>query len=525
LYPKWYSGRRAGRAPYMGWLQRRAGGWDKGWMTNLIELSRLALDQDASKEAIEFEGQFYTWGDIRRVAHALAAVLEASGAAADAPIAFIPRSRPSALAALLGLTAAGRTIQMVYGFQSPAAITRDIEKLTPAAVLAAAEDFSQPLIALLRDRGIAGIALDGMSVHAIPSLEYSRWQRTSDALVDPRIELLTSGTTGPPKRFAATYAMIATHLVGNSNLSMANRSEGSATPPVMLYFPISNISGLYMTMPALLSGKRVLLLDRFSFDAWHQYVLKYRPEASGLPAACIQLVLDRKIPREDLASVRTMSTGAAPVDPTVQRAFEEHYGIPILLSYGATEFAGPVTYMTAELHAIWGEKKFGSVGRALPGAKLRVIDPVTGAEVAPGVEGLLEVVSPRIGPDWIRTSDLAVLDADGFLFVRGRADGAINRGGFKILPEIIERSLLLHPGILAAAVVALPDRRLGQVPCAAIQFKSGVEAPTPAEVEAHLRDYVPATHIPVEWRFVSDLPKTPSMKIDRPAVARLFDAG
>jgi long-chain acyl-CoA synthetase len=496
-------------------------------MTYLSELSRQALDQDASKEAIEFEGQFYTWGDIRRVADELAAVLEATGAGTTAPIAFIPRSRPSALAALLGLTATSRTIQMVYGFQSPTAITRDIEKLAPAAVLAAAGDFSEPLVALLRDRGIAGIALDGMSVRAVPSLEYSRWQQTAETSLGPRIELLTSGTTGPPKRFAATYAMIATHLVGNSNVPMTNRSAGSAmaTPPVMLYFPISNISGLYMTMPTLLSGKRVLLLDRFNFDAWHQYVLKYRPEASGLPAACIQMVLDRKIPREDLASVRTMSTGAAPVDPTVQRAFEEHYGIPILLSYGATEFAGPVTYMTAELHAIWGKEKFGSVGRALPGAKLRVIVPATGAEVAPGVEGLLEVVSPRIGPDWIRTSDLAVLDADGFLFVRGRADGAINRGGFKILPEVIERSLLLHPGILAAAVVALPDRRLGQVPGAAIQFKSDVVAATPEEVEAHLRDYVPATHIPVVWRFVSDLPKTPSMKIDRPAVARLFDAG
>jgi acyl-coenzyme A synthetase/AMP-(fatty) acid ligase len=134
------------------------------------------------------------------------------------------------------------------------------------------------------------------------------------------------------------------------------------------------------------------------------------------------------------------------------------------------------------------------------------------------------VISPRIGPDWIRTSDIAMIDADGFLFHRGRADGAIMRGGFKLLPETIERALLLHDSISAAAVVGLADKRLGQVPAAAIQLKRGVEQPATAELEAHLRGHVTAPHIPVVWRFVAALPTTPSLKIDRPAVRRLFEA-
>src|SRR5439155_3920483 len=103
----------------------------------------------------------------------------------------------------------------------------------------------------------------------------------------------------------------------------------------------------------------------------------------------------------------------------------------------------------------------------------------------------------------------------GFVFLRGRADGAIMRGGFKVLPESIERALQAHPAVSVAAVAGVPDRRLGQVPAAAIQFSPGVERPGVDELKAHLRQHVLVTHIPVHWRVVDELPRTPSMKLDR----------
>jgi long-chain acyl-CoA synthetase len=220
------------------------------------------------------------------------------------------------------------------------------------------------------------------------------------------------------------------------------------------------------------------------------------------------------------SSIRYLPTGAAPLDPALQRAFEERYEIPVLLSYGATEFGGPVCAMTPELYAQWGQQKFGSVGQPMPGAQLRVIDPDTCEVLAPGREGTLEVISPRIGPQWIRTADIALIDEDGFLFHRGRADGAIVRGGFKVVPETIERALRLHP---AVAVAGIPDRRLGQVPAAAIQLKRDIEGPSIDELERHLRQHVLATHIPAASRFVAELPKNRSMKIDQPAARRLFE--
>jgi long-chain acyl-CoA synthetase len=497
-------------------------------MTSLEKLSAQALERPPTQPAIEFQHEWHGWGEMRRVAQRLAALMSASETQPHTPIAFVPRNRPSAVAALLGLVAQGRTVSMLYAFQSRAALVRDVERLKPAVLIAAAEDYSEELVSLLRAQGAVAISLKEMDAATLPGLERSLRERTAQAAAPPQIELLTSGTTGPPKRFAVTFDLIAKHFIDasltQSSPGFAHSGPAAELPPFLLFMPLGNISGVYTTLPVLLKGQRAVLLERFSVAAWHEHVLRYRPQVSGLPPAGVQMVLDANIPTADLACIRTLGTGAAPLDPTTHRAFEERYGIPILLSYGATEFAGPVTAMTADLHAVWGKQKFGSVGRAIAGAQLRVIDPDAGTILPPGKEGILEVISPRIGPQWIRTSDIAVIDEDGFLFHRGRADGAIMRGGFKLLPETIERALLLHDAISAAAVLGLPDQRLGQVPAAAIQLKPGFERPEVAELEAHLREHLYATHIPVAWRILEELPRTPSLKIDRPALRRLFEA-
>ena len=491
-------------------------------MLTLMEMSAQCLARDPGLQAIEFKKRWYTWGELRRTADRVNSLIDASGAEVEARVAFVPRNRPVAVATLFGLIARNRNVCMLYAFQSSAGIARDIARLKPAVVIFMAEDVSEEVRSALQAYGIAGIALEGMDAQMIPGFD------RSTAVCDtppraPQIEILTSGTTGPPKQFALAYEMIFKHIVGVNVMNTGSEINPAAATPIILFMPIANISGIYTTLPALLHGIRGVLFDRFNIPEWHDFVLRYRPERGGLPPAGVQMVLDANIPPEDLACMRFLATGAAPLDPTVQRAFEERYEIPILLSYGATEFGGPVTYMTPELHAEWGAKKFGSVGRPFAGAQLRVIDPNTGEVLPPCEEGILEVIAPRVGPNWIRTADVAVLDEDGFMFHRGRADGAIIRGGFKLLPETIERALLLHPAVSAAGAIGISDRRLGQVPAAAVQFKPGLKRPTIAELEAHLRNHVLATHVPVHWRIVEDLPKTPSFKIDRLALRPLFE--
>ena len=490
-------------------------------MTSLQQMAQAALARDPMRPAVEFGGIWHHWGDLARVAQEVQGLLVASGIAPDAPVAFIPRNRPAALAALLALVAGGRTIRMIYAFQSAAGMARDAVRSSPAALIADAEDLGPELVAALAAEGIVAIALGGMAAHPVADLARADSACARAAEGPPRVEILTSGTTGPPKPFAVPYAVIEQHFI-DSSLSRQQGTEPESLPPFLLYFPLGNITGSYTTLPMLLRGQRIVLLERFSLPAWHDYVKRFRPTHSGLPPSFVQQVIDDAIPQEDLASLRALGVGAAPLDPQVQQAFEDRYGIPILISYGATEFAGPVAAMTPELHAAFGRQKLGTVGRAMPGVHLRIVDPDTGAPLPAEHQGLLEVVSPRIGPGWIRTADIAVIDADGFLFHHGRADGAIMRGGFKVLPESIERALILHPDVAEAAVAGIPDHRLGQVPAAAIRLKAGAAIPQADTLDAHVRHHLLATHAPVKYLFYNDFPRTPSLKIDRAALARLL---
>ncbi len=490
----------------------------------LAEMVQRALARDPATPAIEFEGRWRSWGDLRQQAERVCHLLSASGIAQNAPIAFVPRNRPSSIAALLGLLADGRTVRMIYAFQSSEAIIREIDRLGVSAVIVDAQDLTDLLSNALSAQGLAGIRLSEDLIDPVAGAETAGpVVATRAATVEPLIEILTSGTTGPPKQFPIPHRMIAENFVGAAAMEPEALAASAALPPYLLYFPLGNISGIYSTIPTLIKGQRACLLDRFSIAQWRDYVVRHRPVHSGIPPSTMRALLDANFPASDFASIKAMGVGAAPLDPELQREFQDRYGIPILLSYGATEFGGPVCAWSLDLHAQWGEAKLGSVGRPILGAQLRIVDPDSGAELLAGAEGRLEVVSPRVGSDWIKTSDIAMIDSDGFLFLRGRADGAIMRGGFKVLPETIERALLQHPSVAEAAVVDIADQRVGRVPAAIVKISNNSGILTPSDLEAHLRKLLPATHIPVRWHFCDALPCNASMKIDRPAIRGIFN--
>jgi len=130
------------------------------------------------------------------------------------------------------------------------------------------------------------------------------------------------------------------------------------------------------------------------------------------------------------------------------------------------------------------------------------------------------VQADAVGPEWIRTTDLARIDKDGFVFHQGRADNAIIRGGFKIVPEKVCEILRLHSDVAEAAVVGVDEARLGQVPVAVIEPHPG-KHPSPAELERHLRGYLAAPNIPVQFLYVDRLPYTASTKVHVSEVRKL----
>jgi len=489
-------------------------------MHRIDEQMRLALEGDPSTEAVEFQGRWFSWAEMKAVADTVAQALDEAKTPKRALVCLVPRNRPSAIAAEIGLIAEGRTIRMIYAFQSPVGIARDVARARPAAVVAAAEDFTPELMAVVREQGLLAIALEEMASRIVSSRDRADLEHVPTMSAEPEIQVHTSGTTGAPKHVGFSYDLIGRYIVGQ-HVSMAVGAHNKV-PPVLLIYPLGNISGIYTTVPALVQRRRAVLVDRFTMDGWRDYVRRFRPATLLLPPSAFAQALEAQVPIEELECLDFITTGAAPLDTTVQQRFQDHYGIPILPCYGATEFGGPVTTMTLELFERYGAAKLGTVGRPYAGANLRVVDPETFVELPRGQEGLLEVLSPPMGDEWIRTTDIAILDEDDFLFHRGRADGAIVRGGFKLLPEAIERALMLHPAVADVAVVGLADERLGEVPVAVVQLADGY-SPSAHELEGHLRQHVYATHIPVRWAFVDAIPRTTSMKTDLAAVRAMFN--
>lgn len=463
------------------------------------------------RPCIEFEGRWHSGDEVTGYAAAVDAALRDAGVGPRAPIGLVVRNRLAHAAAIGGSLAGARWLSMIYSFQSPEAIARDVEALRPAAVVADAEDWTAPLLAAVTRCGIGGVAISvdgprvvtvGGSVAPAPSAGLS---------------ILTSGTTGPPKRQAiGAVALQRTVFSVTGGLFAAPQD-----PPELSYWPFGGI-GVCQLIAGFATGKRIVLLERFSVEDWVRAVRTHRIPRAGVQPAVVRMLLDADVAADDLASLQFLISASGPLDPATRDEFEQRYRIPIRLAYGATEFAGSVCAWTPDLVERFGAGKRDSVGRPLPDTQVRIVDPDSGAEVPAGRRGVLEARIAALSPDWIRTTDIASVDADGFVTLYGRADGAIIRGGFKILPETVRRRLLAHPGVRDACVVGVPDDRLGQVPFAAVEPALGQPVPDSEELREWVRAALPVHHVPVAVVAVDELPRTPSLKVRLPDVAALY---
>jgi acyl-CoA synthetase (AMP-forming)/AMP-acid ligase II len=233
-------------------------------------------------------------------------------------------------------------------------------------------------------------------------------------------------------------------------------------------------------------------------------------------------VLEADLDPADLSSVRSVVSGTAPLSPDDAEAFTDRYGVPVLVSYAATEFGGGVAGWNLQDYKTFWSAKRGSVGRAHAGCRLRVVDADSGDPLAPDQVGLLEVKAGQLGADtpWIRTTDLARIDPDGFLFILGRADQAIIRGGFKVHPDDVRAALERHPRVRGAAVVGVDDPRLGAVPVAVVELRPGPPL-TPEELIASVSGSLARYELPSRVVIVESLPRTPSAKVDLTAIREL----
>jgi acyl-CoA synthetase (AMP-forming)/AMP-acid ligase II len=481
------------------------------------EISRTiarTLASPAEGGALAYRGHWRSWQWLSEAARAI------DRAVGEVPaVGIVARNRPHHIAAYAANLAAGRATAMLYAAQTAVGLAADIERIRLPAIVADAEDWSPQALAAAATAGTAAIATsDRGDDVAVTILREGTPSTSFRALADTvALELLSSGTTGLPKRLPLSWDAIG-HVVASSATAYAG--SGVPAPQIMVH-PLGNVAGLAYATPPLASVTPLVLLDRFEVWPWAEAVRDYHPTRGTIPPVGIGMLLDSQVPREWLASLTLIAVGGARLNITHQIAFEERFGIPLLTAYGATEFGGVIANWSLPDYREWGPRKRGSAGRPSPGASIRIVDPADGRTMAYAEAGILEAQVERIGPAWIRTNDLASIDSDGFLFLHGRADDAINRGGFKIVPEVVAAALRAHPAIADAAVVGLADARLGEVPVAAVELAPEAQA-SPEELRTWLKDRLVAYQLPVDIRIVDALPRNASLKVSLADVRALF---
>lgn len=484
-------------------------------------IAQLLEQAPPDAEAIEFDGVWWTWRQLGAIAAAVDEALVVAGIGGAGRVGVVLENRPEHAAAVLAILSSGRCLVTMSPLQPPDRLAADLHRSGVPVVIASPEVLARPGVQ-------AAAAAAGLVLQLEPDGRVRPVAGAAPADAEPSpgvaVEMLTSGTTGPPKRVRLTDRQLDAGMVSGGQ----QPPEGKLlrTGLALVHTPLVHIGGLWGILAALYAGRRAVLFPRWQLESWVAAVEKYRPRASGLVPAALRTVIDADVPRDKLVSLVAVTSGTAPCPPEVADAFQQKYGIRVLMTYGATEFAGAVAGWTLPLNLEWWDRKKGSAGRAFPGAELRIVSP-QGDELPPGTVGHLEIRSaqaPQGGEYWQRTSDLAELDHDGFLWIRGRADDAIIRGGFKVHPDVVRKVLEKHPAVLEAAVAGRDDPRLGQVPVAAVELRPGAEAPDPAELIALCRRELIAYEVPTEVLVLRELPRGPSMKVSRPDLLDLFAA-
>ncbi|MGA9489982.1 MAG: AMP-binding protein [Mycobacterium sp.] len=467
----------------------------------------LSLQPDAP--ALEYDRQWVSWGQLDELATRIRRLV-----GDDRPeVGILLRNRPAQVAALLGVLRCGATVVVINPSRGGERLKADVSELALPLIVGEPDD-----LAMLGEiPNAATVSIDGLAAEPkVCGAGHSHAERPGVA-----VRMLTSGTTGPPKRVDLSYDMLAHSVMGPEDHRAAAPTE-LRRGVAIVNSPLVHIGGVFRILQCVTEARPFVLLERFELDSWARAVRTHRPRVVSLVPTALRMVLHSDLSRDDLASIRAVTSGTAPLSPDDSDAFTEKYGIPVLTSYAATEFGGGVAGWTLADHQQHWHAKRGSVGRANPGAGLRVVGD-DGTPLRPDQIGLLEVRPAQLGPsaDWMRTTDTARIDADGFLWIVGRADQAIIRGGFKVMPDEVRNALEAHPAVAGAAVVGQRDDRLGETPMAMVELREPDSA-DPATLTDYLRTRLARYEIPTAIAIVPELPRTPSGKPDLSAIRRYF---
>jgi acyl-CoA synthetase (AMP-forming)/AMP-acid ligase II len=486
---------------------------------NISLLLEMSADAIADRTAIGGVDGGVSYGALLAKARRAASWIAARDVA---HVVYLGFNAPAFPILLFASAMAGRPF-VPLNYRLPDADLRKLAART-APSLVVADDALAPRVA-----DVAGVAVMRSSafLDAIAAAEPAH----ADAEQEVALLLFTSGTTGEPKAAMLRHRHLTAYVV--QTVEFAGASEDEA---LLVSVPPYHIAGVSAVLTAVYGGRRIVQLPSFSPEGW---VKAARDEtithAMVVPTMLGRILDELERTGERLPSLRHLSYGGGrmPVS-VVERALALLPDVDFVNAYGLTETSSTIAVLDPEDHRLArsdaaARRRLGSVGRPLPSVEVEIRGG-DGQPLGAGEPGEIWVRGEQVSGEyldrkairddgWLPTNDCGWLDEAGYLYVDGRLDDVIVRGGENISPGEIEEALRAHPAVRDAAVVGLPDDEWGERIAAAIVARRAVDA---AELQDWIRARLRSTKVPEEIHFRAELPFNDTGKLLRRELKKML---
>ena len=495
---------------------------------NIAMLLQMGAETWAERPALTSDHHHHTYGALYDGARNAAALIRESGCAY---VAMLDTSSPAIPMALMGAAMAGIPYVPLNYRLTRGQLDELVSRISPLYLIADEQNFAaysgrDDITVLERDVFLEAVLSD-------PPSE-AEWPDDPSAIA---VQLFTSGTTGPPKAAILRHEHLVSYILNTVEFMSAEEDEAT-----LVSVPPYHIAGIAAVLSSLYACRRIVLLPEFGAAAW----LELCEHENVTNAFVVPTMLSRVVDHLDtverapsLPNLRAIAYGGGKMpESVIERALTLFPGVAFTNAYGLTETSSTVALLGPQDHrsAIASadplvRNRLGSVGQALPSVDIEIRDD-EGSPCPPGTPGEIFVRGPQVSGEylersaldddgWFPTRDAGYLDVEGYLYLSGRADDVIVRGGENISPAEVEDVLLSHPAIADAAVVAIASEEWGEGVAAAVVLKTDAEA-TEHELQQLVKSQLRSSRVPEVVRFEAELPYNETGKLLRRVIREWF---
>jgi acyl-CoA synthetase (AMP-forming)/AMP-acid ligase II len=491
---------------------------------NLMMLLEMARSGFGDRAAVKSSDETLTFSELFSAAAGAVAELRASGAD---HAALLDVSSPALPVVLFASSWAGLPFAPLNYRLTGAELDALMERIAPSYLVTDAERAE----ALGGRAGVTPVAREHFLRAALGGDgDPGEWSMDPE---DIAVLLFTSGTTGEPKAAVLRQKHLVSYILGSVEFGAAGEEEAT-----LVSVPPYHIAGIAAILSSVYAGRRLVQLPNFEAGAWLELARSERVTNAFVVPTMLARIVDELGGSEsaDLPHLRAFAYGGGKMPQSViERAMKLFPETDFTNAYGLTETSSTISVLTPEDHRTAAaseepavRRRLVSVGRPLPSVEVEIRDG-DGKSVGAGERGEIHVRGEQVSGEylgrgttlvadgWFPTSDAGSVDEEGYLFIEGRIDDVIVRGGENLSPGEIEDVLLEHEAVADCAVVGIPDEQWGEAVAAAVVLEEHRSA-SASELQSWVKDHMRSSRVPQVIRFRDELPYNETGKLLRRVV-------